>query len=466
MTPLRAALAIVSSIFIASAVARPYIDGDLYWQRWLGELVLQTQTLPHQLGAEAFAAVGAPWVPQEWLFSVAVALSYGYGVPALLWMLVGAAAIGTLALVAHRIEKTNAPPVSQALAITVCAIAMLPSFGVRAQILGWCCFAGLLVALDARRLMIAAATVVTIIWANLHASAAVAPVVAALDALALAIARRRIDGEVGERIVLVPLLGAALCATPLGIELPRYAYGLMRSPIRTQITEWHRIGFGDNGLYVVLAVVVCAVLAWRRYAQRPCDALRIGAFAAASIFAVRNVPLLAIAAAPIVALALGPFEVRLRARLRRDSATQPRGAVALVALATVLVGVASYVVLREKPMWRPPLAAVAALAARGGAHHLYCEDFSWCSIALFYPNLGVFLDGRADPFPLGVWRESASIRLLDGDLDTRLARSRIDAIIATPGGRLDGALSADRQWRRYFADGTFHAYAAVARARR
>ncbi|MGB7049557.1 MAG: hypothetical protein WBD57_14625, partial [Candidatus Cybelea sp.] len=38
-------------------------------------MVLQTHRLPTALGSETFTAAGAPWVPQEWLFSVIVAVA-------------------------------------------------------------------------------------------------------------------------------------------------------------------------------------------------------------------------------------------------------------------------------------------------------------------------------------------------------------------------------------------------------
>ncbi len=64
--------------------------------------------------------------------------------------------------------------------------------------------------------------------------------------------------------------------------------------------------------------------------------------------------------------------------------------------------------VRAKEPPRLPFAAIAQIGALGGDHNLFCEDFTWCSVALAYPGLHVFIDGRCDAYPLPVWREYAS----------------------------------------------------------
>src|SRR5487761_2677294 len=75
MKLVRMVVALFSATYIAGALAHPYIDGDLFWQRWLGEQILRTGEIPRALGPQTFAAVGAPWLPQEWLFSTLYALA-------------------------------------------------------------------------------------------------------------------------------------------------------------------------------------------------------------------------------------------------------------------------------------------------------------------------------------------------------------------------------------------------------
>jgi len=68
-------IGIVAARFLTTAIAYPQLDGDLAWQRRLGETILRTHAIPRALGDETFTAAGAPWLPQEWAFSVLGALA-------------------------------------------------------------------------------------------------------------------------------------------------------------------------------------------------------------------------------------------------------------------------------------------------------------------------------------------------------------------------------------------------------
>src|SRR5579872_2226109 len=70
--------------FLMGALSFPAHDGDIAWQQWLGTYVLHQHMLPKQLGPETFTSSGAPWIPQEWAFSVAVAWFVAHG---RFWML-------------------------------------------------------------------------------------------------------------------------------------------------------------------------------------------------------------------------------------------------------------------------------------------------------------------------------------------------------------------------------------------
>src|ERR1700680_3450494 len=72
-------IAVFAARFFVTAVAYPQLDGDISWQRWLGFEILRSGSVPHALGAETFTAAGAPWLPHEWLFSIAAALGSGGG---------------------------------------------------------------------------------------------------------------------------------------------------------------------------------------------------------------------------------------------------------------------------------------------------------------------------------------------------------------------------------------------------
>ena len=75
MSAVRIVMVLWGGLFLVLGPLLPPGDGDLWWQRWLGDLILRTHHLPSALGPETFTSAGVPWVPQEWLLSIVVALA-------------------------------------------------------------------------------------------------------------------------------------------------------------------------------------------------------------------------------------------------------------------------------------------------------------------------------------------------------------------------------------------------------
>ena len=134
----------------AAIHARP-IDGDYDWQRWLGSIILRTGRIPGALHSETFSAAGAPWTPQEWAFSVIASIA-GTGIGfSIVAFVCGLCVVATLVLVAQRAHRRNASPVTTATVTALCGIALLESFGVRAQVIAWPLVALVLAALTRHR---------------------------------------------------------------------------------------------------------------------------------------------------------------------------------------------------------------------------------------------------------------------------------------------------------------------------
>jgi hypothetical protein len=91
---------------------------------------------------------------------------------------------------------------------------------------------------------------------------------------------------------------------------------------------------------------------------------------------------------------------------------------------------------------------------------IFCEDFAWCTVFLERaPAAAVFMDGRADPYPLDVWNDY--VRVLDGNTgwDAVLAHYRVNAILVRPDGALESLLQTrPRFWRMIASDGVARLY--------
>jgi hypothetical protein len=128
---------------------------------------------------------------------------------------------------------------------------------------------------------------------------------------------------------------------------------------------------------------------------------------------------------------------------------------AVPALSFALAAVVGVVLWNNQEVRRDdhlPTAALAVLGKLPGEHHLFCLDFAWCSPSAQGPRTRVFLDGRADPFPLDVWRDYAVISDLGPAFRERIEARGVDAIVTTRGAVLDAALHALPEWRDAFSD--------------
>ena len=422
---------------VAGALRVPPSDGDLGWQHWLGVQILGGG-LPHALGAESFSAQGARWVPQEWLFSSLLALAVAHGIAWLFALAVGACAVLALGCVALRCARYGAHPAAVAFVLIFVGVAMSQSFGVRVQVIGWAMLAAFLLALDFGGRLRWTAILIAVLWANFHASAVLAPLLAAAAAFGSAVQGDRRGAVHG--IMLAAGCAFAVCATPLGTSLPLYAVELAHSPIRHWIHEWRPTGFADLGFVLgALPLIALAALA----VPRSWRAIALAApFVYLTVVAVRNVPLAAIACAPLAAVALTALLPSLAAW--RPIRSRMVATAAIVA-AFLTVGTANAIGARGVHDERP-LSAIAQLAGLPGRHRLLCEDFAWCGPALDTGRVAVFLDGRADPFPPSVWTDYDTVIHVRAGWRRVMRRYAVGALLVHRDGALDRAAERDG-WR-------------------
>lgn len=459
-------IAVFAARFLATAIVYPAGDGDLAWQRWLGATIARTGAIPRSLGGETFSAPGAPWLPQEWAFSLLAHLARSGIAWDMFAGMVALCAVAALGIAGLQAQARGASPRTLALLIAFAGFALFESFGVRAQVLAWPLIAAYLWLLEIEGPWAFAALGVAALWSNLHASAMLAPVLAGLFTIGSALDERGI-GKRTQRLALIAVGSvAAICCNPFGWHLPAYAIGLFASPIKTYITEWKVTDIDDLSFaFGALPLLLIGMLAGARdKGRRGRDGFVLIGFAFLVLSAARNVPIFAIAALPIVApafsRAFGWFAAAPPKPLLRSDRL---AAFALPVSALALAAIVAVQLVRTAP---PPAnlanAPLEALADVPGEHRLFCADFAWCGLTVGAPNVRVFLDGRADPYPIAVWRDFASVVRLDGLWRVTLDRRGVDAVLVAKDSALDQALSAGRGWRVNYADKTYRLWLRVA----
>ncbi|HEY1868854.1 MAG TPA: hypothetical protein VGG70_11215 [Candidatus Cybelea sp.] len=438
-------------LFLVLGPLRAPGDGDLYWQRWLGELVLQTHRLPTTLGNTTFTAAGAAWIPQEWLFSVAVALARDYHAFLVLSILVSALPLAILFSIYWRSRAESAPE-AIGIVLLICGVAFLESFGARAQVLGWAALAVFMFFIERRDRWYYAALPAAVIWANLHASVAIAPAIV-LARTAASFADGGLSGLRKSRdLVMLPLVVLATFCTPFGWRLPAFALALANSPIRHYIQEWQRPGWGDISFMLGALPIALAILLGGRttLAARKLQSFPSALLFAATLFAARNITLFVIVAAPLAACGLQARFPQLRRLGSKFAELEPVGLPAIaIAVAASAFALARIQAHAPAPL---PAAAISSLTTDGRNHRVFCENFTWCSVALQYPTLQVFIDGRCDGYPLAVWNDYVSTIRARKNWSEPLEKYGVGYVIAQRGSRLANAIEKLPHWGRSYED--------------
>jgi hypothetical protein len=445
------------ALYLVLGLVRPASDADLWWQHWLGNLIFQTHRLPLRLGSETFTSAGAPWVPHEWAFSILAAASMNHGIFWMLALLVST--VPTIALVSIYLRGRNgAPAWAIAVVLFLCGFAMAQSFGIRDQVVGWGCFALFWLALERRDDWFYATIPIAVLWANLHASVMIAPAIVLARIVGLAL-----DGGLGalwktRELRVFPLVLLATALSPLGILLPVYAISFVTSPVLHIVDEERRVRLSDISFALGSLPIALALLLPkpRNLLSRWTETLPLLMLFAAMVLVVRYVPLFAIAAAPYAARNLGltfPKLQKLSGRLREFEPVATVTTCLIIPLAAVLL---AWELRAQPPVL--PVAAVSSLAADGERHRVFCEDFAWCSIALQFPNLSVYVDARLDPYPMSVWKSYVAAITVQPSWRWQLDRYRVDAVVARRGSHLAQKLAADPAWHDTFDDASHVVY--------
>lgn len=422
---------------VLAAVLAPMSSVDLAYQLRAGGEIIDTRTVP-SVDTWTFTAAGMPWVDQQWGAQVLLAavhrLAGWTGLVLLRAVLTGFIVGGTVAIARSRGLDERGSAVLGIAAFIVAA----PAMALRPQLFGMACFVLTLMLVvprrdQPRRLWLV--PLVVAVWANLHGSFILGPLV-----LGLAWVEDVHDRVVRAHRALVVLVVSALaaCLTPFGPGVWGYAVGLSTDPsVTARTTEWQPTTVRDLAglLFFAACAAVVVLLARRRDAVRWPALLWLGAFSALGLYAVRGIAWWPFAAAAAVApLLVSPTLARLPVGARRLNAAVAVG----VAVATVAL----------LPLWRPtdprtglpvavltdaPPGITAALRqlVRPGDRVLNPQRWgSWLEFA--FPDATVAVDSRIEFFPAQVWTDH---EVVYGGLDgwqERLASWGVTVAITGP----------------------------------
>ena len=383
---------------------------DLAYHLRAGDIMFDTHAI---LGTDVFTATayGRPWLNQQWLTQIVLTSAFGlggwFGLVALRAFL--EALVLTFVFLACRAAGAAT---KRAAWLTLAGGFMLTTgFKLRPQLFGMVCFAVTAWLVARRRTHpngVWLAIPITVLWANLHGSFFLAPLL-----LGLAwVEDRWTRGHVSPTLLLAGL-GSLLAtmANPYGYRVWSYAVGLATNPvIRNSVEEWRPPTFETvTGIVFFLSIVVVAALLIA-HVRRPVpwgSLVPLVVFLAIALVAIRGVWWWAMVAPIVLAGVLSDRPARLERR-------EPSGSVNAVivgSLAVVLVGS----LLRWMPYTGPsmPTGDKLAFAPVGITRELHRTlrpgevlfNAQWWGswLEFEFPRNPVIVDSRIEVIPLSVW---------------------------------------------------------------
>jgi hypothetical protein len=388
---------------------------DLAYHLRAGAQILDGQGIP-TVDSWTYTAAGLPWTDQQWGAQVVLATIYRVGG----WnglVLVRALLVGVVFWALFEIGRRRGLGMRGAAWLSLAAfVVSVVALGLRPQLLGMTLFALVLLLVSDRRThpgRVLSIPLIVLVWANLHGSFFLGPLVLVLAWLEDVHDR----AEPPHRLLRIAIASAAAaCVTPFGPAVWAYAVGLSTNPAVTErISEWQPTSLRDvPGLLFFGSVLVVVALIARRGRSVPWPTLVwLAVFLFIGAYAIRGVAWWSLGAAAAVAgtLASGltpdpsPTAPRVNRQLGRLNGAL---AIAIVAAAILLL-----------PLWRPldpglrapqgvvgiaPPGITAALRdlARSGDRLFQPQPWgSWFEFAL--PDLPVVIDSRIELFPVEVW---------------------------------------------------------------
>jgi hypothetical protein len=441
----RGALALLLGAGAAFVAAlQPIGDTDLFWHLATGR-----ETLAHGIvrtDVFSWTVNGAPISTDQWLGQVLLWSAYSLadwrGVAVL--RLVSVFAL--VALVTWNAGASRPRPIALVLGAVPALILTRVLWVDRPELLGLVAFGGLLVALRAARSgsdrALVAAVAIVALWANVHGSFALGVV---LTLLVCAEGAMNDRSRLWSYALCVAGVSIASVLTPAGLATWTAPGSHLLSPPR-EIQEWSVIDLRTPlGIGYGLLVATLFALATFGPPVAPRELVVLIPIAMLSLTAARQAPLLAIAAAPLLAervdvlvrraLATETLSTPRTPSLGRDGV--PRGAGALgrsgaslvTSVAALALAVAAFAIAPSAPDLRAyPTAALSSVP--NGDRVL--ARYEWGGF-LIWSGVPVFVDGRLTPYSGAVLDDYQRIIAARPGWRDAIARRGVRALLVAPG---------------------------------
>ena len=446
--------ALVASVLPAAAALLTRMRAiDLAYHVRAGDIMLRSGNVL-RTDPFTFTHMGSPWVNQQWGAQVLFGWAYrlaGWAGVALAYA--AATWAGFAFLYAHCRRRGAIPRTAAILTLLGFIVATGPA--PRPQVLAVPLFTGTAYLLARRDRWTWLVPPLALVWANVHGSFVLAPLLVGFAIADDLVARR----SVRRSIWLLLLTTAATSVTPFGPSVWTYALEIATNDtIRHWVAEWRAPSLTSlQGAAFWMSGAAVALLAFRlRRRVRPVDVARLAVFFALGAPAIRGTLWWALIAPSVVA---GWFAAEEEAEPPgHDSVGRRRPDVfALIASALILILVPLAFVLRSgtDPVTGAPMRLAADApevlvdATRrslpSGSRLLVYQPFaSWFEFS--NPADPVMVDSRIELYPDRVWLDYDRAIGAQDDWEAILDRYEIAGVVLPPDATLKDDLDRAEGW--------------------
>jgi hypothetical protein len=483
LTSPAATLVLLTLAFPFAALASRPLFGDVFWMLAYGRYMLETGALPIA-DPFSFAPQSDMYFHVQWLAHVAMATVERWGGAEGVMFFNAVVVTATFGILLHLAFERSRSIIAAAIATLLAEVTAFWFLYPRAQTMAMLTFAATWWLLERKRVgphTLIALVVVEAVWANMHGSFFLGPLLAGLMLAGLLIESvlngtwRTLARDHRARFLVIAM-GAQLVATlvnPYGPSLYLYLSNMSSDPIvRGLVTEWlpTSVAKAEGAIFftaLVMTLVVFGLAGWRLAIS---DLLILGVFGVLGITASRNVPWWALVVAPILAISLTraalpkPVSELVRALAPRGG----RGRATFIRLALIgMIVVSSVPWARAHQVWLPAELRVAVSDAYPKGAATYMESHNLGSRVFNTQYWGAYIDWRLWPryqpildafiemHPVEVWRDARLIT--DGHVrwEELLDKYAVDTLLledVVESDQLIQAIDRSPRWLRVYKD--------------
>jgi hypothetical protein len=454
---------------------RPIADPDFWWHLRTGELISQTHTIPHS-DPFSFTNNGKAWIAHEWLSELFFYILYKIGGFATLIIFFSLIITSAFFFCYLRFPADTRPYIA-GFVLLLGAITTAPTWGVRPQMISLLITSVFLFLLDRYKSenklkYIVPLPLIALVWVNLHAGYFLGLAIIGLYVIGGLI--EILIGEFSHKagstqptlkslIALSIVLGTCFLAAlvnPNGLRIITYPFQTLVSPsMQKLIQEWFSPDFHllqwQPLAWIFLLMIGIGMMGKKSISITKILLVLILGYAA--LRSMRNIPLFAIAAVPVLAEQVGSI-VKFHAMSQLPGRLFRWIGLFLIVLALLVSGLRFIQVVSQQPDTEAssfPKAAVDWIQANNPPSNIF-NTYGWGGYLIWrlYPSYKVFIDGRADVYGDEFIFNFISLQNAETGWDGKLDDQHINTILIEPDVPLAKVLRLSPKWKIAYEDKT------------